>query len=107
MAREPTPSSVPEPFADAEGFLAAFAGSSGAVVSYIDTTEHVRFVTLEAAAWLGKAPHEVVGLTLRQIHEPASYDFFSPYMRRAFAGERVQYERSTRHADGRVLWISV
>ena len=107
MAPEPIPSSLPEPFADAEGFLAAFVGSSGAVVSYIDRTEHVRFITREAADWLGMAPHEVVGLTLRQIHEPASYDFFSPYLRRALAGERVQYERSTRHADGRVLWISV
>jgi diguanylate cyclase (GGDEF)-like protein/PAS domain S-box-containing protein len=100
------PVSIPEPF-DAEGFLAAFAGSSGAVVSYVGVDERIRFVTDEAAAWLGRTPQEIVGKTLRELHEPASYTFFEPYLRRALAGERIQYERSTRHADGRTLWMSV
>ena len=95
------------PFADAEAFVAAFAESSGAVVSFVDTTERVRFVTREAAAWLGRSPAEVIGKTLRELHVPASYAFFEPYLRRAFGGERVQYERSTTHADGRTLWMSV
>ena len=99
--------SIAHPFAGAESFLAAFAGSSGAVVSYIDAAERVQFITREAAAWLGKSPADVVGRSLRELHEPASYEFFGPYLRRAFAGERVQYERSTRHADGRALWMSV
>ena len=95
------------PFADGEAFVAAFAESSGAVVSYIDTDERVRFITREAAAWLGRSPEEVVGKALRELHEPASYTYFAPYLRRALAGERVQYERSTSHADGRGLWMSV
>jgi diguanylate cyclase (GGDEF)-like protein/PAS domain S-box-containing protein len=77
------------------------------VVAYIDTEERIRFITDEAAAWLGMAPTDVVGKTLRELHEPASYAFFEPRLRRALAGERVQYERSLRHADGRTLWLSV
>jgi diguanylate cyclase (GGDEF)-like protein/PAS domain S-box-containing protein len=107
MDAAPENQPLPEPFLTAEGFMAAFAGSSGAVVSFVDTQERVLFVTREAAAWLGKSPSQVVGRTLRELHEPASYAFFEPYLRRALAGERVQYERSTRHADGRTLWMSV
>ena len=96
-----------EPFADAERFVAAFTASSGAVVCFVDSGERVRFLTDEAAAWLGKPPAQLLGKTLRELHEPASYEFFEPYLRRALGGERVQYERSTRHADGRTLWMSV
>ncbi|HEX5128859.1 MAG TPA: PAS domain S-box protein, partial [Usitatibacter sp.] len=95
------------PFADADAFLAAFTESSGAVVSFVGADERVRFLTREAAAWLGKRPEEIVGKSVRELHEPESYAFFEPYLRRALAGERVQYERSTTHADGRTLWMSV
>ena len=101
------PGSIAHPFADAESFLAAFAQSSGGVVSFVDTEERIRFITHEAADWLGHAPADLIGRTLRELHEPDSYTFFSPYLQRALAGERVQYERSTRHADGRALWVSV
>jgi diguanylate cyclase (GGDEF)-like protein/PAS domain S-box-containing protein len=99
--------SLPADVGGAEGFLAALAHSAGAAVSYIDTTERIRFITHEAAAWLGVQPREALGRTLRELHEPQSYAFFEPYLRRALAGERTQYERSMRHADGRTLWISV
>ena len=51
-----------------EGFLAAFTQSAGAVVAFIDTEERVRFITREAAAWLGMAPEAVIGRTLRELH---------------------------------------
>ena len=76
------PESIAHPFDDAEAFLAAFAPSSGGVVSFVDADERVRFITREAAAWLGKAPGDVVGRTLRELHEPTSYAFFAPYLRR-------------------------
>jgi PAS domain S-box-containing protein len=84
------PTSLPAPFASAEGFIAAFAESSGAVVSYVDAAERVLFVTREAAEWLGRPPAEVIGKTVRELHEPDSYRFFEPHLRRALAGERVQ-----------------
>ena len=103
----PTPHPLPEPFESAQDFLSALAWSAGAVVTFVDTSERVRFITREAAAWLGLPPEAVLGKTLRELHEPASYEFFEPRLRRALAGERVQYERSVRHADGRSVWMSV
>jgi diguanylate cyclase (GGDEF)-like protein/PAS domain S-box-containing protein len=105
MAEQPQP--IAHPFSDAQGFLEAFSESSGAIVSFIGLDERVRFITREAASWLGREPAGVIGKSLRELHEAASYTFFAPYLRRAFAGERVQYERSTRHADGRSVWMSV
>ena len=104
---DPAVQHLPEALGGPEGFVAALARSAGAVVAYVDTEERIRFVTDEAAAWLGMRPADVLGKTLRELHEPASYEFFEPWLRRAFAGERTQYERSSRHADGRSLWISV
>jgi diguanylate cyclase (GGDEF)-like protein/PAS domain S-box-containing protein len=98
---------LPEGFGSAAEFLAAFARDAGAVMTFVDTEERVRFVTREAAAWLGLAPEAVIGKTVRELHEPASYAFFRPHMQRALSGERVQYERTFRHADGRSLWMSV
>ena len=96
-----------QPFATADDFVSALAWSAGAVVTFVDTEERVRFITCEAAAWLGLPPEAVLGKTLRELHEPASYEFFAPRLRQALAGERVQYERSVRHADGRSVWMSV
>jgi diguanylate cyclase (GGDEF)-like protein/PAS domain S-box-containing protein len=95
------------PFESAEEFLSALASSAGAVVTFVDTEERVRFITREAAAWLGLPAEAVIGRTLKELHEPASYEFFEPRIKRALAGERVQYERSVRHADGRSAWMSV
>lgn len=87
--------------------LGALARSAGAAIAFIDVDERVRFITDEAAAWLGMAPGSILGKSLRELHEPASYEYFFPLLQRAFAGERVQYERSVRHADGRSVWMSV
>ena len=76
-------------------------------ITYVDRDSRVLFVTQAAAEWLGFAREQIVGSTLRELHEPASFEFFEPYLQRALAGERVQYERGTRHADGHSLWISV
>jgi diguanylate cyclase (GGDEF)-like protein/PAS domain S-box-containing protein len=106
-ATEPSAEPSLAPFEGADEFLAAFARSSGAVVTYIDAGERVRFITEEGARWLGKPVASIVGRTLRELHEPDSYAFFEPYLRRALAGGHAQYERNMRHADGQVHWVSV
>jgi diguanylate cyclase (GGDEF)-like protein/PAS domain S-box-containing protein len=104
---EPDLPSLPDELGGAGGFLAALAHSAGAAVAYVDASERIRFITDEAAAWLGMKPREAIGKTLREVHEPASYAFFEPHLRRALAGERAEYQRASRHADGSLLWISV
>jgi diguanylate cyclase (GGDEF)-like protein/PAS domain S-box-containing protein len=96
-----------QPFESSEAFLDALAQVSGAVLTYVDRGARVLFATQAAAEWLGLPREQIIGRTLRELHEPASFEFFEPYLKRALAGERVQYERGTRHADGHALWISV
>ena len=107
MATGDSSTRPPSAFGSAEAFLEAFAQSSGAAVAYVDIDERVLFINHAGAEWLGMAPAAIVGKRLRELHEPTSYEFFAPRLARAFAGERVQYERSSSHADGRALWMSV
>ncbi|HUP97737.1 MAG TPA: diguanylate cyclase [Usitatibacter sp.] len=102
-SREPPP----PPFSDDSAFLEAFVQSCGGLVSFIDPQERVVFATRALATWFGTTPEAIRGRTLRELHGPEAYDMFAPWIRRALAGEAVQYERAARHADGRSLWISV
>ena len=98
---------LPEPFTDDAAFVDAFVRSCGGLVSFIDTRERVVFATRALAAWFGTTPEAIHGRTLRELHGDDAYEIFSPWIARALAGEPVQYERASRHVDGRSLWISV
>ncbi|MGZ5651329.1 MAG: diguanylate cyclase domain-containing protein, partial [Usitatibacter sp.] len=69
--------------------------------------ERVRFATWQLAEWFGSTPEGIVGRTLRELHGAEDYDHFSPWFRRALAGEHVHYEREARSAGAEPLWISV
>jgi diguanylate cyclase (GGDEF)-like protein/PAS domain S-box-containing protein len=98
---------LPEPFASAEAFMAAFARDSGGLISYFDSRERILFCTRGLAAWLGATPESIWGRTLRELHGDEAYGHFKPHVDRALAGEPAQYERESRHADGTAIWISV
>ena len=59
-------------------------------MSYFDADERIGFTTRALAAWFGSTPERVVGRTLRELHGDDSYEVFSPWIRRALAGEAVQ-----------------
>ena len=87
---------IREPFASAEEFIATFAQNVGGLISYVDASERVRFATRSRAEWFGETPEGVQGRTLRDLHTPESYARFEPWLRRALAGERIQYEHPHR-----------
>jgi diguanylate cyclase (GGDEF)-like protein/PAS domain S-box-containing protein len=98
---------VPDAFPSADAFLSAFASEIGGLIGYMDTHERVRFATRALAAWFGETQQSIVGRSLSEIHGPEAYAQVGPQVRRALAGETVQYEREARHADGSSFWISV
>lgn len=98
---------LPEPFANAEEFLASFARDAGGLVAYVDAQERVRFATRELAEWFGSTPEAIIGRSLVELHGPARYALVGPWMRRALAGEDVHYEREATRSDGTGIWISV
>ena len=98
---------VPDAFASADAFLAAFADRVGGLISYVDRDERIVFASRALAEWFGHTRESIAGKAMRDIHTPQSFEEVIPWIRRALAGEAVQYEREARHADGRSFWISV
>ncbi|HET7728537.1 MAG TPA: diguanylate cyclase [Usitatibacter sp.] len=104
---QPPAPPLPEPFASADEFMAAFARDSGGLVSYFDSRERVLFCTRRLASWFGSTPEDVWGRTLEQLHGTEAYAQFREFVGRALAGESVQYERHSKRAGGEPTWISV
>jgi diguanylate cyclase (GGDEF)-like protein/PAS domain S-box-containing protein len=90
-----------------ESFLEAFANSVGTLVAYVDRDETVRFVTRGFAEWFGTSRDAIVGRSLADLYGPEVYAQFAPSVKRALAGEEVQYERQAVDANGKSYWISV
>jgi diguanylate cyclase (GGDEF)-like protein/PAS domain S-box-containing protein len=103
----PTPTPLPESFGSADAFLAALVRDSGGLVSFVDAGERVCFATLRFAEWVGRPHAEVIGRRLADLYPAEAYATFSPWLKRALAGESVQYERDAHHPDGSINWVSV
>jgi diguanylate cyclase (GGDEF)-like protein/PAS domain S-box-containing protein len=98
---------VPDVFGSAEAFLDAFASGAGGLISYVDAEERIRFASHQLAEWFGESPESILGKSMRELHGDEGYAEVVPWLKRALAGEKVQYEREARHADGKAFWISV
>ncbi len=88
-------------------FLEAFTNHSSGFVSYVDATRRIRYANRGYCDWFGRSREELIGLDLVDLYGPAGYAEFASRMDRAFAGERVHYERLARRHDGAQVWISV
>ena len=108
MESAPNPAAaVPPPFDSAKAFVAALVRDSGGLISFVDTRERVCFATQRFADWLGRPLPQILGRTVLELYGEQVYAGISPWIRRALAGEEVQYEREARHADGTSNWVSV
>ena len=104
MAAPPT---VPDAFASAEDFLAALQRDSGGLITFIDTQERVRFASERFARWLGLPQERILGRRVEELYAADDYAVIGPWLRRALAGESVQYEREARYRGGASHWVSV
>ena len=70
-----------------------------ALVCYIDRERRYRFNSRYYEEWLGRPLSEVTGRTVLEVLGADTYAIDAPYMERAFAGERVEFELA--HTDAR------
>jgi PAS domain S-box-containing protein len=98
---------VPDAFPSVEAFMEAFAQTVGGLISYVDASGRIAFVSKALAEWLGKPYESLAGKTLLEIYGPDAYSQFEYWTSRALAGEDVHYERQAMHADGSPRWLSV
>jgi len=62
------------------------------LISYIDHHQIYRFANRTYEDWFGRSAAEVVGRRPREIAGEVAYEQVRPYIERALAGERVEYE---------------
>jgi diguanylate cyclase (GGDEF)-like protein/PAS domain S-box-containing protein len=79
----------------------------GGLISYIDSEERIRFASRALAEWFDSTPEGVHGKTLLELYGAENYALFSPWVKRALAGEDVHYERHASHPGGSPIWVSV
>ena len=100
-------SASPQGFASPEAFLEALGATVGGLVAYVDRDERMRFVTQGYADWFQTTREALIGRRLDELYGAEAYAQFSPWVKRALAGEDVHYERQAQHFDGKSYWISV
>ncbi len=68
-------------------------GNLGAIVSLLDLDARLHYVNARFAKSFDMTPAEMIGKTLFDLYTKEHTDAFMPYVRRAFAGEEVSYQR--------------
>lgn len=78
------------------------------LIAYVGTDERYKFANAAYEEWVGLAPDEVVGKTIREVLGE-SYEHSRPYIQRILKGERVRFEASLplagkmHHLDARYI----
>jgi PAS domain S-box-containing protein len=62
------------------------------LISYVDQDERYQFANYGYEAWFGQKPEELLGRPVREVVGEAAYQGAKPYLDRAQAGERVDFE---------------
>ncbi|CAG1015339.1 two-component system, sensor histidine kinase [Burkholderiaceae bacterium] len=71
-------------------------------VVYVNKEWKYVFVNREFPKWMARRRDELEGQLVRDVVPPQAFAFIEPYVKRAFGGEHVSYERDYVWADGSV-----
>ncbi|TSA12644.1 MAG: PAS domain S-box protein [Betaproteobacteria bacterium] len=87
--------------------LRLITDSVPAFISYADAHEVVRFCNKALATFVGTQPQDMIGRKLRDLYGEEVYRILQPYVQRALAGERVQFQRRQTGQDGVAVDLDV
>ena len=73
-------------------------------IAYINTERRYKFVNNTFLTQRGKARHEVIGRTTEDVLGLAAAELAAPFVKRALAGETVEYERLVVTVGGGPRW---
>lgn len=71
------------------------------LISYIDNTEHYRFVSGTYEQWFCQSPSTIIGTHIIENIGEVAYERVSPYVRQTLAGERTSFESTLDYPDGK------
>ncbi len=70
------------------------------LIAYLDREEKYRFANQAYEPWFGQRPAQLLGRPIREIAGPQAYPVIRPYIARALAGERVEFEAEMPYRPG-------
>jgi len=80
--------------------MRGIANALPVMIAFVDTEQRFRFVNRAYEPWFGVPLDRIVGQRLEALMSPAEYATRLPYVRRALAGEAVEYEAEFHRASG-------
>ncbi|RSK50358.1 PAS domain-containing protein [Hymenobacter rigui] len=75
------------------------------LISYLDKEERYRFVNHGYEAWFNRAPEDTLGRTVREVIGEQAYPSVAEYLRRALAGERLDFDARMPYREGFTKYI--
>jgi diguanylate cyclase (GGDEF)-like protein/PAS domain S-box-containing protein len=88
-----------------EAQMRLFADNIPGPIAYLDRSLHYSFVNQAFANWVCKPQDEIYGKTPFEVMAADVASFLRPVLRRAQAGEHVEYERIGHDARGQRRWM--
>ena len=85
--------------------LRLFADNIPGPIAYLDKSLHYTFVNQAFANWVCKPQDEIYGKTPFEVMASDVAAFLRPVLKRAQAGEHVEYERVGQNANGQRRWM--
>jgi PAS domain S-box-containing protein len=86
--------------AEREALLRLVVDHVPAMIGYWDREGRNRLANADYRRWFGKAPAEIEGRSIAELLGPELYMKNRPFIERALAGERQEFERSIPGPDG-------
>lgn len=77
------------------------------LLAHLDKDFRYKFVNKPYASLFDCEPEEIVGMRALDVVGPAQFETERPYMERVLAGEQVQFELETTHAQNGQRWSHV
>lgn len=93
--------------AELNAFLSLLTDAVPALISYVDTDLRYRMVNRAYERWFGHPAKEIEGRAVREVVGDATWEKVSPYLRRALAGESLEFEAELPYKDGGSRWVHV
>ena len=90
---------------DQQQQLRLFADNIPGPIAYLDKSLHYTFVNQAFANWVCKPQDEIYGKTPFEVMATDVASFLRPVLKRAQAGEHVEYERIGQNANGQRRWM--
>ena len=78
--------------AASEAKLRGVTDNLPALVAHVDAQTRFTFVSAAVQEWWGFEPHELIGKTMLEVVGETVYPIAEPWLQRALAGERVEFD---------------